>query len=555
MRETVLKEVSVRHFRALKDVDLRFASDITLICGKNGTAKSTILGIVAQIFSFSKDYTTGSDLKFSTIEGKKFESQFRDHFRLSPAFDTPGTMEVTVHLFDGYTDADATGELTITSRHTKAGRSPRAVVRNNSTAAAGENNARNFTHPVIYLSLKRLYPIADRNKYEQGTFAFLERVDVASEFTSLCREVLIKAVDVHTSTLGTIPSAVSHGKNYDHRSVSVGQDNVGQIVLALLSFKKLKEEYRENYKGGILLIDEIDAGLFPRAQEQLIRVFQRYCKQLGIQVILTSHSVTLIDRIHDLASYDDSKYRLLYLTDTYGSISVESNLGYDQMLADLNVRTSGGPTAQAPRVPVYFEDAEAQDLFNALVHGSALKKYLKVAKTVKLGSENYLTLVKAGVVEFAKQSVICLDADVNPRKVQGFATVVRLPGDLSPDRLMFEYLYNVPSNADVWRNLVGYTYPVFMAQAEDLFRDLKISGSGRIDLKKVLASVVAPKNREQFKRWYKSHDLQNCLKSGWKNNPWRYWVLDNQSLQTQFLDKLESVVRNVYRARYGRTLP
>ena len=49
---TRIKQLNIKHFRGLKNVEIDFGERITLICGKNGTSKSTILGIVAQIFSF-----------------------------------------------------------------------------------------------------------------------------------------------------------------------------------------------------------------------------------------------------------------------------------------------------------------------------------------------------------------------------------------------------------------------------------------------------------------------------------------------------------------------
>lgn len=54
---TKIKKISITKFRALENIDIEFADRITVICGKNGMAKSSILGIAAQCFSFSKDYT------------------------------------------------------------------------------------------------------------------------------------------------------------------------------------------------------------------------------------------------------------------------------------------------------------------------------------------------------------------------------------------------------------------------------------------------------------------------------------------------------------------
>ena len=73
--------------------------------------------------------------------------------------------------------------------------------------------------------------------------------------------------------------------SYDWESNSSGQDNIGKILLAVLSFKRLKKQYKEEYKGGILAIDEIDATLFPGSQEELIKALSYFCSKYEIQVI------------------------------------------------------------------------------------------------------------------------------------------------------------------------------------------------------------------------------------------------------------------------------
>jgi len=551
---TLLKKVSVAHFRALQNVDIEFSSHITLLCGKNGTAKSTILGIVAQIFSFAKDYTTGVLLDYRTIAGELFKSDFSDHFKLSPAYDVTGTMDVRIELFDGYTNEDATGDLTITSRKSGAGRIPRVVVRNNSTATDGTNDARNFTHPVIYLSLKRLYPIAYRNKYEQRTNDYLDRADVAFEFISLCGEILGKTNARYTSTTGTISSAVSHAENYDFRSVSAGQDNVGQIVMALLSFRKLKEEYGDNYKGGILLIDEADASLFPAAQTNLIAVLQKFCKDLSLQVVMTSHSVTMMDLVHELASKDNLKYGMVYLSDTHGTCTVSSNLSWEKILADINIRTLPRFGSNTHKVNVYMEDQEAQDLFHALVRGSNIVKHINVMKSVHLGCNQFISLIKEKVPEFSSNSVVCLDADVDRRKIRGMKTVILLPANLPPDQLLFEYLHNQSSNADIWQNSVQYTRPVFERGTNEIRRALGITGSKMIDLHTILKSRSVPNIRKIFKDWYTNSELSVWLKSRTRDNPWRHWVHANIDAKQAFGEKLETVVNAAFRARFGSRL-
>ena len=58
--------------------------------------------------------------------------------------------------------------------------------------------------------------------------------------------------------------------NYDALTMSAGQDNVGEIILAVLSMRRLKNKFRKSYEGGIVFVDEIDATLYPAAQVKLI---------------------------------------------------------------------------------------------------------------------------------------------------------------------------------------------------------------------------------------------------------------------------------------------
>ena len=206
MATTKLQKLTIERFRALNHVEIEFGKLITVICGKNGTSKSSVLGIAAQIFSFEKDYTQNTDIKSRAITGAAFQTEFKEHFRISNTFDPPGSMDVKFELFDGYTNSKATAELALTRRDETS----RPVVRKNSTAGPGGNASRNFTHPVIYLSLKRLYPITDRD-YKLKDFDYLQKHQ--NDFISLTNKLLNKTSSAATSTSGTIQSAVSHGQN------------------------------------------------------------------------------------------------------------------------------------------------------------------------------------------------------------------------------------------------------------------------------------------------------------------------------------------------------
>lgn len=549
MAITRLQKLTIERFRALHHVEIEFGKLITVICGKNGTSKSSILGIAAQIFSFRTDYTQNavtSDLDYRAITGAEFESVFKDHFRISDKYDPPGSMNVEFELFDGYTNSKASAELALTKRD----QTSRPVVRKNSTAGPDGNASRNYTHPVIYLSLKRLYPITDRD-YKRQDFDYLQKHQ--AEFISLTNELLNKTSSAATSTSGIIKSAVSHGQNYDQDSVSAGEDNAGQLVLAIMSFRKLKEEYVD-YKGGLLLIDEADAGLFPAAQRKLIEILERECKRLDLQVIMTSHSPLIVENIHQRSEKFPWDFKTIYLTDSYGAVSVKQNFSWEEINADLHAQTvSVGGDAKLPKIKVYFEDKEGHDLFMAAAYRRFKKTFLNLVN-VSLGCGNYKNLVKLKIPEFSHKSIICLDGDVTGISGKAYQSIVALPGNLGPDQLIFEYLYNLPANHPIWENSIQFTRSTLTYIASGIISHLNIT-TDTINLKELLDKKAqeesqGKKSRERFKKFYKDPQFQDFLKLPAKHNPWQSWAKENKVLCDDFVSRFIAQLKNTLHEEY-----
>jgi hypothetical protein len=553
MTKTTLKKITIKKFRALNNVEIEFGDYITVICGKNGTSKSSILGIAAQIFSFEKDYETGASLRgFKQISGKGFKSQYKEHIRISEKFDVPGSLSASILLHEGYTDKAATANLELMTRTDDETKKilPRPVIRKNSTAIG--NTSRNFTHPVVFLSLKRLYPIADRD-YTAIDFDYLKAHE--QDFIALTNELLNRSSTQATGTHGTITSAVAHGDNYNHESVSAGEDNAGQIIMALLSFKKLQAEYAD-YKGGLLLIDEADAGLFPTAQVNLLKILERECRKLNLQVVMTSHSPVMIEYAYEQSQHKYSKkFKTVYLSNTYGSVQVMQDWSWAKISADIQTRTvSAGSTAILPRVNVYFEDKEAEDFFVALINHQPIKKFANQMSGIKLGCTNYKELIDKKVPEFALNSIVCLDSDAKSKlKGKGYKTVVLLPGDLPPDQLIFEYLYNLPANDNFWKNSLQFSRDVFTnSAAREVIRKLGINGNS-VKLKDCLAQYNGDKIiRAIFKEFYNSSEIQELVATNVKPlNAWKHWVENNPLATNVFLEAVKVVMYGVMKNAYA----
>lgn len=559
--KTLLNKLQVNQFRGLEDIEINLGTNISIICGKNGTAKSTILGLIAQIFSFDTNYATGKKLQhkdeegnlvdYRTITGKTFTSQFREHFRLSKHFDLPGQLDCNYTLYDALIGTEInTPSLTMTNT---AGRDFRTVVRGNVATEHTNNTSRNVTHPVIYLSLKRLIPLPERAKYDTKSVAYLN--ENQKEFIQLSNSILGKRSNSKfTATSGTVESAVAHNDKYDHESVSVGEDNCGQIVLALMSFKKLSEELGDVYKGGILLIDEVDAGLFPAAQKNLINTLMTYSEKYKIQVIMTSHSPLMIEEVKALSSFpkQKNKFKVLYLTNTYGKVKIDENIGWEEILADLKIETLvDSATNKLPSVNVYFEDKEASDFFAALVT-SKQYKFLNKFDDVNNGSEFYKALMGKNIPEFCLKSLVVFDADVS--QLTKHKNAIKLPGTLPPDQLIFDFLYKLPPNDEFWHNEIRYTKEVFLKASSEILDRLELNDepSDEYNLALLLKRDIDNGNkriRELFKSLYKSSDMQRMLKKV-ATNPFRYYLSCNPLVKQKFISdmnsKLEFILINGY---------
>jgi energy-coupling factor transporter ATP-binding protein EcfA2 len=552
MPTTRIKKIKINKFRALNEVEIEVGTNITLICGKNGTSKSSILGIAAQAFSFDSDLIKKEKLSYKTITGAPYKSFPSEHFRFSERFDTTGSMDVEFEIFDGYSEQTTTPSLKLYKYSDRA--KPRPIIRGNDTVP-GRNKSRNLTHPVIYLSLGRLLPIPLRD-YSVVDRAYLNAKK--SEFLKLSNRLLNKSTDELTSTSGSIDSAVAHGSNYDQDSVSAGEDNAGQIILAILSFKKLKDEYPD-YKGGLLLIDEADAGLFPAAQISLIEILQQQCQDLNIQVVITSHSPTMIEKVFDLSQKYRHRHKTIYLTDTYGKIEQRSDVGWGDIFADLMIDTvEVDEGVSLPKINIYFEDAEGADFFDKIINAKALRVLINPMRQVSLGCSNYKQLVSKKIPEFSKKSIIVLDADVTG--AEALASIILLPGTLPPDQIIFEYLYNLDAADELWRNKGRFTRDVFIRISRDIIERLDLK-SQPIDLVRSIAAYQRINNargnkeperlRELFKDFYKNDRVQKLIKLPKVHSPLKRWIFENKDDCKKFKNDFIILLQRTLAEGYG----
>lgn len=476
MQKCTLKSLEIEQppFRKLKNITVEFAERITLIAGHNGIGKSTILALVAN----------GSGLtsrKFSSYTGKLFRGLLNEiiHIDYEKEFlyhQEQDTLPNPVLEYDingePFQKRCALSKRAVENKDGKTTRlEARVVPRNKSNSdflqpdqAIKIGVAAKVPIPTMYLGMTRMIPIGESDP--ELVVSILDTVIDESDadfIASFVYSVIgIEAPDdleksITTQSIqGTNKVAKHPTYGYSPKSISLGQDSLSSIATALASFRKLQREW-DNYPGGILVIDEIDAGFHPHAQQRLIASIGQYAKKFRIQVIATTHSLCMIEAVHPennpIGGRGVSPDSIVYLTDTVQP-RVLTNPSLETVRNDMLLIPPKAPEkvrAKAKYLKIYLEDAEANFFLTCLLTAK-LKKKIKDACGVNLkpipisvGCNNL-----QGLQTFDphfKTVLIVVDADATVKNGNGkLKNVVKLPGgkiangaSFSPERTIYEF--------------------------------------------------------------------------------------------------------------------
>jgi len=511
----IINSVHIKKFRGFNDVQFQLGTNLTVIAGQNGTQKTTLLGIISQPFTITD--------KANPLYGEKplcggnYKSLFSEKFKLSDSFDTPQNHEWTLKL-NNETEPEFTVESIKRDSSSKTG--IRFWRKGDRSKGSGY-----IQLPVIYLSLSRLFPIGEDTAIDSSDEITLTQ-DEFKFYQEWHNKILI-IPDVEMTRVDYLASKQKNtlGANtsfYDWKMNSAGQDNIGKILLAVLSFKRLKETHGNAYQGGILAIDELDATLYPASQLKLINALRKFSSQLKIQIVFTTHSLNILEKVCEWQN--DSKIqgqiRVVYLQKADAKVKAINNISYEEIKNKLNVALS---VRQKPKkIPVFIEDNEGEVFFRALIkRKSSLLQFIDCT----LGCDNLIELAKKKVVGFKyPDSLIVLDGDVRMetskmRRINQLHNFLILPGTKSPERLLAEFLHSLSDESPVWDNIYnGYS-------KQHTFRDFSLR--------------EIQTNREKAKEWFnneKQHWGRNCA------NVINPWIMENQAEVDAFLSAFDSMI-------------
>lgn len=429
----IIKEMVVKKFRNMEDLNLSFGAKMTFIAGTNGTYKTSLLGLIGNSFTY-RDKDSRKPIA-RTIMGDEFRVWLKDihHFT---SYDNVEEMEHTLYLTNKFQNK----ELLVRGYYRKStGRQTdpkdfRFVV--GKTRTKGEGH---FILPVIYLGLKRLVPIGEHNSKNVviSNFEFSQEEKALYEklYNNLHDRVLYRIGKNHNFSLEKIKTnnkEMIGGKNgtYDSRGLSAGQDNISQIATAIVSFAKLQREQGANYKGGILLIDEIESTLHPSALRRLLNVLYEVSSMYFLQIICTTHSLDTLK--HGLESKYKNVSSVLYLTKNRGKFACLNNCSFKEIKEDMTARLEAKKGVQ---IPLYCEDPEAQCFLNNIIKPE-LKKRIEIIPFNKC--YGFLENVATSIIAQKSNAIFTLDGEQPISKET--KNVIVLPGDESPEAVIYHFL-------------------------------------------------------------------------------------------------------------------
>lgn len=83
----IISKIEIEKFRAIEKQELKIGKRLTAIVGRNASMKTTLLGMLSQPFTISKNNVMYGE---KTLDGYDYRSQLKEKFKLSKEHDLAG---------------------------------------------------------------------------------------------------------------------------------------------------------------------------------------------------------------------------------------------------------------------------------------------------------------------------------------------------------------------------------------------------------------------------------------------------------------------------------
>ncbi|WP_436633184.1 AAA family ATPase [Latilactobacillus sakei] len=537
-----LLSIDIERFRKIiKTGNANIGKKLTVISGHNGVGKSSIMSLIAS--------SSGTNNK--RLNNTTFHPYFTDYFYLDP-LEPFNTYKTTLKYRNSNNFIFA--KKVSFNDYTKANRGirpiPRATnVKDETVTEAGQATekatdikpSQRVPIPTIYLSLSRMMPPIETNATTVDLDSKNEFISnsLDSKYKEWYETVLPNSFDTSSQAQEMTKRNINKTRSFiplndaNALTQSVGQDNLGSIIFALIDFYYLKLKLKSNYPGGILCIDEIEASLHPNAQKMLFLLLSKLSSELDLQIIITSHSLTILEEILSLQNRNPDDYKLIYFKGR-NSPSISKLLTYRDLKADLFNEMN----TTSPQLKIYCEDELSKITIEALLsacHDNNISIEFSNFDIIPINLGNQDLKGLPDIDDYFNKITIILDGDSklkNRIKIEEYLAnptilanhnndvtfphnFMTLPGYFSTEEYAYlvinEYIEHETDHLLFWRNLESNPtvrlYTSDKIQDEYLLKDVKFDQLHRkakytkfLKDTKILSDYYSC-NNEELKAW------------------------------------------------------
>lgn len=455
-----IEGIDLEYFRSFHNQTLNLGKHLTVISGRNGTLKSTIMGLLSHPFESEEKSVYGSDMK----------TQFKDIFRLSP---TKDNAKYIYYLRAELESGDFLKER-IWFYYQKSTKRFRIV------PSGSEKGDGFFSLPSMYISLKRLYPLIETEKISDSSIEysdeektiisdFFERVLLRNEFNDF------KNYEAEFGEITKNPKGPGNSAVYDINTISSGEDNLGTIIDALISFVRIRNKNIDNGEAnklsGLLSIDEIEASLHPSAQVNLVEYLIRFARKYRVQIILNTHSLYLIQQliIKKQQHLDNGNIKLNFISSSFekkNNLIIIENPPYKVAYSELTLSRDSGEDNKIIKPRILCEDEMGKVLIRRILKGES--KYFDISHKVddsNVGtSKNLLKYLGKNFPKLLEDAnaILIYDADVSNDEIKD---------------IKYKNSFILPSISDdkfpIEKEIIFWV--LCLDNGDNFFRDLKFS--------------------------------------------------------------------------------
>jgi predicted ATPase len=390
-----LEWIEVKGIRGWTGQRLTFGFPIIALTGENGSGKSTLLQAAACVY------------RAEAPEATFFPSEFFP--------DTAWDQIRDASIKYGYLQGNERGDGSIRKPTTR-------------WLGHGERPLRQ----IEYIDLNRIQPVATRVGYariaktrheEKSAEAFDEqqvgRLSSVMGRTYDSARMALSSID----DTRDVPVISQHRQEYSGFHQGSGEMMVTELLQAYLP------------RYGLILIDEFESSLHPRAQRRLIRDLAEQCRQREFQIVISTHSPYVLEELPLEAR--------MYILETQGEKKIVPGVSPQFAMTKMDDDVH-------PECDLYVEDNAAGIMLSELLalHG---KEFFPRCTIVPFGatSVGYALGQMVANRRFRRPSCVLLDGD----SAEGQGCTV-LPGGDAPERVVFNSLRSAaPRWGDLWTRI------------------------------------------------------------------------------------------------------